>query len=126
MIEMTNTHDRREGENSGSRVGVGVDPETAYGQASAGEQRNSPLSLLVGYYEPHELTGEDSEETIENLLDILDMKIETLSDRGLPDEHLDTLRRRRSALEDVRDSPVTSYDRELSWSEVWELAFSDR
>lgn len=104
--------------------GVGVDHETAYGKASAGEQRNTPVSLLAAHYQPHEISGEGSEETIESLLSILDMKISALEGR-VSDEHLDTLRRRRSALEDVLDSPVVEYDRPVSWPVVQAEAFRD-
>ena len=101
-----------------------IDHETAFGQASAGEQRNGPVSLLAAHYQPHEISGENSEETIENLLGILDMKISALEGR-VSDEHLDELRRRRSALEDVLDSPVPEYDHALQWGDIQALAFEE-
>lgn len=98
-----------------------IDRETAYGKASAGPQRNTPISLLSGYYEPDELS---SAAQINSLLDILDMKIDALNGR-VGDEHLDQLRRRRSALEDVLNSPVTEYEHEhLTWGDI-ALAFED-
>ena len=121
MTEM-NISQRRRAENSFS--GVGVDHETAYGEASSGPQRNGPIGLLSDYYESDEISGAGSEETIENLLDILDMKISALQNR-VSDEHLDQLRRRRSALETVLDSPVTEYDHALQWGDIQALAFND-
>ena len=102
----------------------GIDHETAYGKATSGEQRNGPIALLADYYQPHEISGEGSEETIDNLLDILDMKREKLSGR-VSESHIDDIRRRRSALEDVLDSPVTDYDHTLQWSDIQALAFDD-
>ena len=125
MNEMNTTRQSREEENRFSGVGVGVDAETAFGAATAGEQRNTPIVLLVDFYEPAEISGEGSEARIESLLEILDMKISALEGR-VSDEHLDQLRRRRSALVGVLDSPVTDdYSRPLSWPEIQSLAFSE-
>lgn len=100
-----------------------IDYETAFGSASAKPQRNGPIGLLSDYYEPHEITGEGSAEKIPALIDILEMKIETLDGR-VSESHLDDLRRRRSALQDVLDSRATEYDH-LGWEDIQEISFGD-